>query len=174
MCGVYSQQKHRVGLWYKELHLLWTLCFFSQLLFAVLTIREEKNLTLLWGCTWMIQKQNPTEGVDSFVFGLSCIPLSLNQAKLTILLLCDWCPSPGNLKVTSWENVVCKSTFEWVGKSLQTSFYRSNPQAIINKKLECSREKNTHPNCSVIYTQLCTFEANPWKWCHAGIVLLLK
>lgn len=144
--------------------------FFSQLILQFWPFGVEKNL--LWEHTWMIRKQNPTKGVDSFVFWLSCIPLSSNQAKLTILLLCDWCP-PGYLKVTSWENVVCKSSFEWLGKSLQTSFYRSNPQAIINKKLECRRGKNSHPNCSVIYTQLCTLEANPWEmmscWHHVTV-----
>lgn len=62
--------------------------------------------------------------------------MSSTQHKPAILTLCDGCrPPPGNLKVTSWENVACEPPPEWVGKSLQTSFYRSNPPSWISQPL---------------------------------------
>lgn len=96
MCGVYSQQKHRFDLWYKELHLFWSLytaSFHNSLLQFQIIIEEKK---LLWGYTWIIRKQKPTEGVDSFMFWLS----ALNQ-DFSHVSHCLW-PKPNSQFFAVW------------------------------------------------------------------------
>lgn len=136
--------------------------FFPQVLTACLEIKSV-NVSVL------------AERAVQFAASLSSTK-KLQQPFLILLtdVLPSW-KSEGHIL----RNVACEPPFQWVGKSLQISFYRSNPPSWISQPLKirswyAAGGKNKHPHCSVIYTQLCRLGADPWGWCQAGVVLLFK
>lgn len=99
-------------------------------------------------------------GVSSFHFSSSLL-----WPKPNFNMLYDGYPATANPKKRLHLEKMQHTTLlsRRSATSLLTSFYRSNPKlkirAIINKELECRKEKNKHPSHCVICTQLCSLEA---------------